>query len=67
MIAVSKLVLLPRYPATAGELPARAAYKVTNGLAYGNINLWPFHHHHVHTQVWNPNQPRLPLYYDGYF
>ena len=54
--------------AAAGEIPARAAYKIdTGGLAFGNRDLWPFHHHHIHTQEWNPNQPRLPLYYDGYF
>jgi len=53
--------------AASGALPARAAYKVNNGLAYGNINLWPFHHHHCHAQLWNVDQPRLPLNYDGYF
>jgi hypothetical protein len=50
-----------------GTMDPRVAYKINHGLAYGNIDLWPFHHHHCHVQLWNPDQPRLPLYYDGYF
>ncbi len=48
-----------------GTITPRLAYKIYNGIV-ANKQFWPFHHHHVHTQVWNPDQPELPLTYEYY-